>query len=359
MKTENTSLRFALLAFLAVVFLSGGAFAEDGEDDQPPVAKEEAAPVKPQAAPASTTSTAKSKAAAPAPAKKASAPTPTKPKAPEAVGVKKPDAASGKTVGTEPSKEKPAKVGKPETKNAEAQKAVEGAAPAVTVPVEAPVPPPPPPMPRPSVAPKKESGGFFQRLFGGGDKKPEAKASSMRQRPEPPRRPFDAGIPRPMAEPSGMPPVDPAKDIDPKRLDAAKKVAKHFEVKDKIESAIRAPLRSVQFRLRSENADKFDKIQAVVEETVKAEAGKHEEAGRENKAIFLAQNYTVDELKQLESFFGSEAGQKTIKLWSLMAQRDMAFGQNVAAHQATGLREAALKKAKKEGLKIPEALEKQ
>ncbi|MDD4615756.1 MAG: DUF2059 domain-containing protein [Alphaproteobacteria bacterium] len=333
MKTESGFLRFVLLAIL-LGSLSPVALAETEEEQQPFAAKEEPAVVQPK--PSVSPAAAKRKAGASQAKPKTAKPVPEK---------AKPAEAAATTPVKEPS------ISKPEIQKPEAQQPASAPQPVapIAAQVSAPVPPP--------ALKKEESGGFFKRLFGFGNKKSESpsapvpRVEAVKHVASPP----PSSAPGPFAPP--VPPPDPAKNIDPKVFDAAMKVAKHFDVRDKVESAVRAPLRPVQSRLRAENMDKFDKLQGVIEEIVKTEAAKHDEDGQKNKAAFFAQNYSIDELKALNEFFGTPTGQKTIKLWALMVQRDMAFGQTVAAQQATSLREAVLKRAKKDGLKVPDGME--
>lgn len=243
--------------------------------------------------------------------------------------------------------------------------------------VEAPVPPvlpvPPASPEKPVIDPDKKkssSGGLFGKL--------KQLVTKDEKSSQPATNP---GLSIPNPEPSAAPPPPPSmadrapvmpgirgemggpitaesiekdldareKAVDSKAFDVAKKVAKNFDVKDKIRTAARRAemMRpgGMMFRrgpgpedekARAEAEKARAESEAAIEKLVKT----HEDNAFKNKAIFFAQNFTVDELKTLEAFFSSAAGQKMIKSWGDMDRSDFDFGRKVERLQEQKIRDS-------------------
>ncbi|MDD3370911.1 MAG: DUF2059 domain-containing protein [Alphaproteobacteria bacterium] len=151
--------------------------------------------------------------------------------------------------------------------------------------------------------------------------------------------------------------VDEGKDVDSKALDLGMKVAKKFDAKEHLKGSMRGPLMSLVMRMRSGNHEENKAVGEVIEEVTSAEAEKQAALVLRNRALFFARNYTTDELKDLEDFYSTSAGQKMTKLWANQQRQDAMFSQRVAASRVTELRAAAIKELKKKGVKIPKELE--
>jgi hypothetical protein len=353
MNTNSRSNRFILCAALMSFLLPAGAFAEDDED-QPsappaPPAAEASVPAAPKVVPA-----AKQKESKPKPAATAQA----KPKASAVKGdtakgkIAPASSAAGKASPTHDlTAEKTAPAVAPASVPVSPDLAAPDGQPRAPAGLEQPMPPPPPPVTA-TPAKKSSSGGFFGRLFGAGkDKENTAKSSQAAMPPRPVMtRPAEASPPfavQPQA----------AKDLDAKSVEIGKKISKHFDVKERMRGSFRGPMMVVAMKLRAENPGKADKVQAAVEAVLDQQVVKHEEAARKAKAEFFAENFTQDELKDVESFYDKPVGQKLIKMWALMLQREAMFGQQTASSDMKVLRESLIKEAKKQELNIPKALE--
>lgn len=148
-----------------------------------------------------------------------------------------------------------------------------------------------------------------------------------------------------------------AKGIDPKNLEIGKKIAKHFDIKEEVKNAIRRPTAMMVSMFVKENPEKIEKVQSVIDEAVNSAAVKNEEEGQKNRAIFLARNFTTNELNQLQAFFETSAGQKMIQNWDKMSRDDAIFSRELAMANVSRIREEVLKEAVKNDLKIPKELE--
>jgi hypothetical protein len=239
------------------------------------------------------------------------------------------------------------------------------AAPVAASPEAVPAAPPPP-----AAAPAKESSSFFGKLFGGG-KKAEPASPAMRagrgarpegmprpeagQRPPPGPRP-DAG-PRPDMPSIGQELAAMEKEVDPKTLSAAEDVAKLLDTKDKVKRFIRMPAMRSMPMVERENPGQGDKIRKSMDDAVDKIAASYEDDAVKSKAIALAKVFTVDELGQLEKFYGSAAGKKMLNQADEISRSDAEFGRSIEMRQREKIREAVVKEMKKNDLKIPKGME--
>lgn len=76
-----------------------------------------------------------------------------------------------------------------------------------------------------------------------------------------------------------------------------------------------------------------------------------------NKALFLAQMFSSDELSQLEKFYEFPVGQKLIKSTDDISRNDAMFIQRIVMSDNQKVREAVLKEIKKNDLKVPKGME--
>jgi len=268
------------------------------------------------------------------------------------------------TAKVEPVKEPETREAAPEPKAAEPEVAP---APAIV-----PMPSERAPMPSPIGkvrAPSSNTGlfgrvkNFFSEKFG----KSPSESPKSRDEMRPRRQNLDEGRLRPrpdmprstraQQEVRPMPTVN-TEDLDAKAFDVAKKAAKHFDMKEKSQNAMRGTAMMTMMSLRHENQGQEEKIQKVVDEVIESVAEKSEELAQKNRAAFLARTFTVDELRDLESFWGSATGQKMIKAWDQMSRSDADFGRNLAMAQRQDVTKAIVAGLKKNGLTIPKAMEK-
>ncbi|MFA5040290.1 MAG: hypothetical protein WC464_01475 [Bdellovibrionales bacterium] len=229
------------------------------------------------------------------------------------------------------------------------------------------------PAAAPAPAPAK---GFFGGLFG------------KKGAPAPAAAPVPGEAPKPAANakagPGGMPMVPPPppppsglessgrqaalpsisdelsakeKGIDSKVLDAAKDAAKVLDTKEKIKSYLRMPATMVIMQFDQANPGKMDVIQKGVDEALGKLADSYADNAQKNKAIALARFYTADELNQLEKFFDSSTGKKTLKVWDQIAAADAEMGRMIEMRDRQKIQEALIKEMKRNDLKVPKSLE--
>jgi hypothetical protein len=241
------------------------------------------------------------------------------------------------------------------------------------------------PTPPPAAAPAaKESSsilGGVKSFFGFGKKEVPSEAPSEARagrgsRPEmgmkgpSPERPVmgarplrpESG-PRPAAGPRpDMPTIGEElsameKEVNPKDLDAAKKVAKLFDMKDRVRGALGMSGRMMAPMIERENPGQMDKIQKSMNDALNKMADEYEDDAIKNKAIYLAKTFNADELEQLQKFYESSVGKKMMKEGDQVARGDSEFSHRLGMLQGQKVREAMIKEMKKNDLKIPKNYE--
>ncbi len=252
--------------------------------------------------------------------------------------------------------------------------------PKAAVPVEAPkveAPAPTVAVPVPAPAPQaKESTSFFKRLFGSKEK-PSAAAPQV---PAAAPAPMPNAMRGPDRGPSFAPPPPPSpaaqraaadaaatsfendlslreKAVDSKALDRAKSVAKLFNEKERLKGALNGTVMMFMPQLSRENEGQMEKVQKSIGTAVEKIAEDQEDLVVKNKAVFLAQTFTADELSQLEKFYESSVGQKLIKSSDEIARNDAMFAHRLVMMQTQKTREAVLKEIKRNDLKVPKGME--
>ena len=237
----------------------------------------------------------------------------------------------------------------------------------------------------PAAAPAaKESSsllGGVKSFFGFGKKEvpseaPSAARAGQGPRPEmgmrgpnPERPVMGARPPRPESEPrpaAGPRPDMPTigeelsameKEVNPKDLDAAKKVAKLFDMKDRVRGALGMSGRMMAPMIERENPGQMDKIQKSMNDALNKMADEYEDDAIKNKAIYLAKTFNADELEQLQKFYESSVGKKMMKEGDQVARGDSEFSHRLGMLQGQKVREAMIKEMKKNDLKIPKNYE--
>jgi hypothetical protein len=119
------------------------------------------------------------------------------------------------------------------------------------------------------------------------------------------------------------------KALDSKALREAKKVAKLFDVKEKLKGSLRGTVMMFAPMLNQDNEGKMDKIQKSIETVAEDIAEDKEDIVLRNKAITLARIFTVDELEQLGKFLESSVGQKLIKSTNEIDRDDAMYIQKI------------------------------
>jgi len=147
------------------------------------------------------------------------------------------------------------------------------------------------------------------------------------------------------------------KAVDSKALDRAKSVAKLFDEKEKLKGSFSGMVMMMTPMLSMENPGKMDVIQKSIASATDKMTAEKEDLVVKNKAVFLAQTFTADELSQLEKFYESSVGQKLIKTSDEISRNDGMFIQRLVMSENQKTRDAVLKEIRKNDLKVPKGLE--
>jgi hypothetical protein len=215
----------------------------------------------------------------------------------------------------------------------------------------------------PQASEKTSFFGKFKKLFSSDKKTTAEKEQAL---PPPPASRAAGALPpppppAPRAAMGGMSIDDELsareKAVDSKAFSEAKKVAKLTDEKEKIRGAYRGTIMMLTPMLDRENPGQMDKIQKSIAAAVDKLSEDKEDLMRKNRALFLAQIFSADELSDLAKFYDSSAGQKLAKLSDKIAQDDAMFIQRILMIDSQKAREAVLKEMKKNDLKIPKGME--
>lgn len=245
---------------------------------------------------------------------------------------------------------------------------VEAAAPveAPAAPV-APEPPAPPQTAATDAGSKPAETGFFGKVRGFFKKegepsvsgeKPRAEGRMMRE--ERPERAARASERRDMVREHEAMLAEQLseKEVDPKRFEAAKKVAKHFDMKDRIKESLRRPqMMLISRTMRDKGPEAEEKALQDFEKALPKEAAKYEEGAVKSMALFFARGFTVEELKELDAFFGSPIGKKMRLSWDDMQRQDFDYARMVEMIQFEKVRAAMPKEPPRDPAKEAERAE--
>lgn len=99
---------------------------------------------------------------------------------------------------------------------------------------------------------------------------------------------------------------------------------------------------------RPEAERDFDQIMPLMLEAMNAQLGAFTEA----LALIYARNFTVDELRQIQGFYHTAAGQKLLEKMPVIAQESLALGQKVGQGIAKELQDRIIEELRKRGHNI-------
>jgi hypothetical protein len=143
------------------------------------------------------------------------------------------------------------------------------------------------------------------------------------------------------------------KAVDTKSFDAAMDVAKLFDLKERLKAPVRGESMMAMSMFERENQGKTETIRKVLDETADKIAASYEEGAQKNKAVFFAQNFTVEELAELKEFYESSVGQKLIKISDKMLQNDSMYIHELVMSKNQEIRAKMMEEMKSSGLKAP------
>jgi hypothetical protein len=99
---------------------------------------------------------------------------------------------------------------------------------------------------------------------------------------------------------------------------------------------------------RPEAERDFDQIIPLMLEAMNAQLGAFTEA----LAVIYARNFTTNELRQIQAFYHTPAGQKLLEKMPVIAQESMALGQKVGQGIAKELQDRVVEELRKRGHNI-------